>query len=35
METWIAAQVLAIGYRSPLQPIVAAAGLAVAILAGR
>jgi hypothetical protein len=35
METWIAAQVALIGYRSPLQPIIAATGLAVAGLAGR
>lgn len=35
METWIAAQVAMIGYRSALQPVVAAAGLAVAVLAGR
>src|SRR3954469_24657812 len=28
--TWIAAQVALIGYRSPLQPLVAATGLAVA-----
>jgi hypothetical protein len=35
METWIAAQVALIGYRSPLQPIIASTGLAVAALAGR
>ena len=35
METWIAAQVALIGYRSPLQPVIAVTGLAVAALAGR
>jgi hypothetical protein len=35
VETWIGAQVALIGYRSPLQPIVAATGLAVAARAGR
>jgi hypothetical protein len=35
LETWIAAQVVMIGYRSPLQPIIGADGLAVAALAAR
>jgi hypothetical protein len=35
MLTWIAAQVALIGYRSPLQPIIAATGAVVAALAGR
>ena len=33
MVSWIAAQVAMIGYRSPLQPIIAATGLTVAWLA--
>ena len=35
MVSWIAAQVAMIGYRSPLQPLIAATGLAVAYLAAR
>src|SRR4051794_2425460 len=35
MVSWIAAQMALIGYRSPLQPLVAATGLAVAYLAVR
>ena len=33
--SWILAQVAMIGYRSPLQPLVAATGLALAYLAAR
>lgn len=33
--SWILAQVAMIGYRSPLQPLVAASGLALAYLAAR
>jgi hypothetical protein len=35
MVSWIAAQVAIIGYRSPLQPIIAATGLTVACLAAQ
>ena len=35
MLSWIAAQVALIGYRSPLQPAIGAAGLTVGWLAGR
>jgi len=35
MVSWIVAQVAVIGYRSPLQPLVAATGVAVAHLAVR
>ena len=35
MVSWIAAQMAMIGYRSPLQPLVAATGLTVAYLAAR
>jgi hypothetical protein len=35
MVSWIAAQVAMIGYRSPLQPIIAGTGAAVAYLAAR
>jgi hypothetical protein len=35
MVSWIVAQVATIGYRSPLQPLVAATGLTVAYLGAR
>jgi hypothetical protein len=35
MVRWIVAQVATIGYRSPLQPLVAATGLTVAYLGAR
>jgi hypothetical protein len=33
--SWIAAQVVMIGYRSPLQPLIAGTGVAVAYIAAR